>query len=139
MATDPHNELPERAAPTSGAVTGRRPPGLGDPLAMALIQWPAIYGLFELPDVGWAHALRVLLAVWVLGTLRAGFRHSQGALHGYGVGLALNAVWATIAWRFWFEWPAWLAVAIGAVSFLAQLRMLSAARAERLGPAVSAA
>ena len=135
------------AAPNAGEPSGQRaepsighrPPGLGDPIAIALIQWPAIYGLFELPTAWWGHGLRALLAIWILGTVRASFRHSHGALHGYGVGLTLNAVWATLAWRFWFEWPAWIAVAMGALSFVAQVRMLAAARAERVDGAVSAA
>ena len=65
---------------------------LGDPYAFALLQWPAVVLLFELPGGFWWMALKVALAIWLaVSTLAALFgRYREAPQFGACVALCLR-------------------------------------------------
>jgi len=119
-----HAEVQEEATGTSRKAGRRRRVRRADPLAFALLQWPAVIGLFELPAVWWGQGVRVLLGLWLLGTTSAAFADSVGRLKGYGVGVTLNALLFAVLWFVGPHWSRWPLIGLLALSMLALLSMV---------------
>lgn len=109
---------------------------LGDPYAFALLQWPCVVLLLELPGGLWWAALKVVLATWLaVSTLAAFFGRYRGAPRfGLCLVLCLGLValfWTAHPGAWQFLWLLGLPIAF----FAAQRALLAELLAEeRPGP-----
>ena len=71
-----------------------------EPLAFALLQWPAVLAALALPDEGWGLALRVAAGLWLLVTAIAAFQRGRGFAFGTLMALVAGAVAAA-----WWLYP----------------------------------
>jgi hypothetical protein len=76
----------------------RRARRLGDPYAFAVLQWPAVVGAMETPDVGWWLGLKIALGLSVgLLALAATFGR-RGAGPAFGLATSLCAALVPAFW-----------------------------------------
>jgi hypothetical protein len=102
----------------SGTEPKRRRHG-SDPLAFAILQWPALIGIFNLPNVWWGIALKAVLGLWWLALQSASFRGSYAARPDFGfLILCLNGAFAG-AWLAYPHWGTWVWAAVGFFLLLA--------------------
>jgi hypothetical protein len=103
----------------SGEAESKRRRHGSDPLAFAILQWPALIGIFNLPNIWWGIGLKVLLGLWWLALQSASFRGSYAARPDFGfLILCLNGAFAG-AWLAWPHWGTWIWTTVGLFLLLA--------------------
>lgn len=84
------------------------PRQLGDSFAVAFLQWPAVIGVLELGDGGWAFALKIVLGTWaLLVSLGLIIGRKQGPRWGLTMTLCAGfaaALWLTYPGLWTFVW-----------------------------------
>jgi hypothetical protein len=78
---------------------------LAEPYAFALVQWPAVLAVLQLPSDGALFVLRVAAGIWLALSLLAAYRRGRGAAFGnvmvFSCGLVAGAWWTyPSAWTF---------------------------------------
>jgi hypothetical protein len=112
---------------TEATRASRLPAGaVADVYAFAVLQWPAVIGLFELGGEGWQLAGRIALAAWLALMQLAAYRRGHGRFFGNSMLLLAGCVAA-----FWWTHPGpwmylWLAL-IPVGMYAAQTRTLTGA------------
>jgi hypothetical protein len=80
---------------------------LADPYAFALVQWPAVLAILQLPNQGVSFAVRVAAGIWLMLALLAAYGRGRGVAFGnvmlFLCGLVAGAWWTypsawTLAW-----------------------------------------
>ena len=94
---------------------------LSEPCTFALLQWPALLGVLALdaPGAVWL-ALRVVLGLWLLAMLLAGYMGGRGP--GFGNAMLLQCALVAAAW--WTHPSPWAYAWLAAIPLL----MLTAQR-----------
>jgi len=88
---------------------------LAEPYAFALVQWPAVLAVLELPSQGIFLAVRVAAGIWLALAVLAAYGRGRGAAFGnvmvFLCGLVAGAWWTyPSAWT--FAWAPALLVAL---------------------------
>lgn len=97
---------------------------LGDPYSFALLQWPAVLGLFELPGGFWGTAGKAALGLLLLLLTLSAFFGRYRATPQFGTA---NLLCCTAVAAFWWAHPdpwQFLWLALLAVGFFAMQRAL---------------
>jgi hypothetical protein len=89
---------------------------LGDPLAFAFLQWPAVIALFELPTEGWWLLLYILIAAWLLLSTLSAYLGCYKDTPQFGNALLLASLSIAAAW--WLHTVIWSLIAVGIAMLL---------------------
>jgi hypothetical protein len=88
---------------------------LAEPYTFALLQWPALLGLLAIDGAGaWWLAARIVLGLWLLAMLIAGYRGGRGA--GFGNAMLLQCALVAAAW--WSHPSPWVFACLAAIALL---------------------
>lgn len=87
---------------------------LGDPISFAVLQWPAVIGLFALPAVGWWWLLQATLVVWLLLSVFSAYLGRYRATPQFGSALLVsNLCIAAACWSHPSPWAClWVFAAV---------------------------
>jgi hypothetical protein len=100
------NRRAESAPPTAAApATADLATALAEPYAFALVQWPAVLAIQQLPNDGALLFGRIAAGVWLALALLAAYGRGRGAAFGnvmvFSCGLVAGASWTyPSAWTF---------------------------------------